>query len=437
MIDRIKDLIGRTKGVSDWRILASDREGAERYYVGRALDMGRGGRAREWSVRLYSDGESPKGRTRGSAACFIRPGMSEAEMERSLERCAYAASLAQGPWHPLVEPNASRAPLPAPPLASGSMEGWASRFSEALFAEDSLADPRINSLELFIRRCRKRIVNSRGLDEEFETARADCEYIVQARGRAEEVELFHQTSFGAFDDAAIRGDARRQLRMAGDRAAAAPVAGLGSLKGLPVILSGDEAIAGFFGYFMSKIDARAVFEKTSDASPGYRFCPEGADCDAVSLSLIAFDGRLPDAEPVDPDGLRLGDRAAIESGWVAGLHGEAKYCHFLGLPPQGSYVAARVAGGALSAAELGRGRHVECASFSDFAMDPTTGDFGGEIRLGYLRDGEAATPFSGGAISGRMADNLASLRFSAETARAGGMLAPERVRLLKASTPSG
>ena len=437
MIDTLKDRISKAKGVDDWLILQSDREGLERYYVGKRLDMARGSRAREWSVRLFADGDSAAGKTRGSAACFIRSGMSDSEISSALERCAYSASLAQGPWHPLLEPNASRAALPIPPLASGSMERWSTRFADAFFAEDSLSDPSINSLELFIRRNRKRIVNSRGLEEEFETARAMCEYIVQASGASEAVEIFHETSLGAFDEAAIRSDAARQLRLAADRALAVPAGGLGSLKGIPVILSGAQAVSGFFGYFMAKTDARALFEKTSDAVPGFRFCDEGSDRDAVTLSLTAFDERIPDAEPVDSDGLRLVDRAAIEAGRVASLHGAAKYCHFLGLPPKGGYGAARVEGGALSAAELRRGPYVECVSFSDFTMEPTTGDFGGEVRLGYLHDGNAKTPFSGGAISGRMAENLASLRFSKETALAGDLMAPECVKLFAVSASNG
>jgi predicted Zn-dependent protease len=437
MIEKLKDLIGKTQGVADWKIVQADREGLERYYLGKRLDMARGTRERECELRIFSDCDSPQGRTRGGAACFIRSGMSDSEISKALERCAYSASRAQGPWYPLLEPNVSRQSLPLPPLASGSMEEWSKRFAEAFYAEDSCSDPRINSLELFIKRCRKRIVNSRGLDEEFETARANCEYIVQAGGATEGVELFHETSMGVFDEAAIRSDIARQLKLAGDRASAEPANGLGSLKGLPVILSGAQAVSAFFGYFMAKTNARAVFEKTSEAAPGYRFCPEGADRDAVTLTLMAFDQRIPDAEPVDSDGLRLGDRAAIEAGKVASLYGEAKYCHFLGLPPKGGYGAARVSGGALSAAELRRGPYIECVSFSDFTMDPTTGDFGGEVRLGYLSDGKASRPFSGGAISGRMGENLASLRFSKETALAGNMMAPECVKLFAASASNG
>jgi len=58
--------------------------------------------------------------------------------------------------------------------------------------------------------------------------------------------------------------------------------------------------------------------------------------------------------------------------------------------------------------------HLEAAAFSDFFVDETTGDFGGELRLGYLvRDGKRI-PIRGGSITGSMAQNRGKVRFSRE-----------------------
>jgi len=53
--------------------------------------------------------------------------------------------------------------------------------------------------------------------------------------------------------------------------------------------------------------------------------------------------------------------------------------------------------------------------FSDFFVDPTGGDFGGEIRLAYLvRDGRRVA-VTGGSVTGTVPANRGRIRLSAET----------------------
>jgi predicted Zn-dependent protease len=434
MIEKIKGLIGGLSGVDDWKITETDRESLERYYLGRSMDMARGSRVREYAVCLFSDASDAAGKTRGAADCVIRPGMSETEAARALELCLSSASKSRGTWYPLLEKNRPGRQAATPALAKGKMEEWASRFADAFYSEDSSSDSRsdarINSLELFIRRKRSRIVNSRGLDENFESAEAMCEYIVQAKGPREEVEVYRESTMGRFDEASIRSELALQLRLAADRSRAKGMNELGaSLKGLPVIISGSEAMSQYFGYYVARTDARNAYDGASDAAPGYRFSQEGDPGDAMNLAMAAFDERIPAAEPVDSDGLALSDLSVIEDGKVLSLHGEAKYCQLLGLAPRGGHKAARVSGGSLSGGDLRSGEHIECVSFSDFSLADKTGDFGGEIRLGYYSKGGERIPFSGGALSGNVAENARGLKFSRETALAGNLIAPECLRL--------
>lgn len=57
-----------------------------------------------------------------------------------------------------------------------------------------------------------------------------------------------------------------------------------------------------------------------------------------------------------------------------------------------------VSGGTMTEAELRKIPHLEITEFSCFDMDPVSGTFGGEIRLGYESDGKTrqavtAAPF--------------------------------------------
>lgn len=442
MVERVKAAIAALSGVDDWLLRETDREARERFYAGGRLDMARGSRVRECAVTLHSDDEGPAGKARGSASCVIRAGMSAAEIARSLELCRLAASLSRGPWFPLIEGKGAGPGYPPPALGAGKMEDWAERFSGAFLSggagKPSGETARLNSLELFVRRERVRVLNSRGVDESYEAADAYCEYIVQAEGEKEEIELFRDVSYASFDESAVRSDLEFQLRLAEDRAAAAPLGELGdAARGLPVILSGSEAMGAFFGYFLERTDARNVYDGASDSRAGSLFGAEGSGGDALSLTLVGRDDRLSAAVPVDSDGLGLSELAVVSGGKVLSLHGEAKYCGLLGLSPRGAYRAGLVAGGSLSAAEMRGGSHVECVSFSAFEMEAATGNFGGEVRLGYYSDGKRRVPFSGGAVSGRMKSALEGLRFSRETAAAGNLIAPECALLPSVSVSSG
>ena len=52
--------------------------------------------------------------------------------------------------------------------------------------------------------------------------------------------------------------------------------------------------------------------------------------------------------------------------------------------------------------------------FSDFRLDPVTGDFGAEMRLAYWFDGERRRPVTGGSISGSVTELRSTMKRSFE-----------------------
>ena len=62
-------------------------------------------------------------------------------------------------------------------------------------------------------------------------------------------------------------------------------------------------------------------------------------------------------------------------------------------------------------------------------MDSQTGDFGGELRLGYLIEGGNRTPVTGGSITGNMRECLPGMRLSSTIERTAKLRAPRAVRI--------
>ena len=57
------------------------------------------------------------------------------------------------------------------------------------------------------------------------------------------------------------------------------------------------------------------------------------------------------------------------------------------------------------------------------------GDIAGEIRLGYLHDGDTVTVVEGGSVSGTMRELASTMRFSREQKQYNNYLIPALTRL--------
>jgi predicted Zn-dependent protease len=70
-------------------------------------------------------------------------------------------------------------------------------------------------------------------------------------------------------------------------------------------------------------------------------------------------------------------------------------------------------------------------AFSAMSPDPFTGDFVGEIRLGYELQHGTSRPVRSGSISGNLFDVLANARLSKESAALGDYYGPRAMRFPK------
>ena len=131
----------------------------------------------------------------------------------------------------------------------------------------------------------------------------------------------------------------------------------------------------------------------------------------------------------DAEGAPVRDALLIADGTVRRFIGSRQFSCYLGLEDSfipGNYA---VSGGSCSEEELRGGTCLEAVDFSDFQVDPITGDIAGEIRLAYLRRDGKVTPVSGGSVSGNMRDFIRDIRMSRETEQQDCLLLPALTRL--------
>lgn len=413
MIQRIIAALGRNGKASDWRISETVKRGAEWYLVGSTLDTSRSVETVSYSVAVYADAGEGDSKTRGAYSLTVHPSADDAELDAALARALSAARGMKNPWYPIPGPGdaAKAVPLPANAFSRASIEDSMGGLRNALYRHDGEHGARINSLELFLSRRDERIVNSRGLDVSWSHYVAYTEFIVNARSEGkEEVELFGDLEFSAPDADRLAKAVKDRMDQARDRLVAVPTP---SCDGLPVLFKGDLACQ-IYGYWFNAAQAQAAYEKTAAFALGEDTGTPGGTGDAIGLAAVPAVAGSPRSCPYDADGFGLAPVACIRDGKLAALAGPMKYARYLGIEPTGALPLFELAPGKLSVRELASKPHLEAVAFSDFFVDETTGDFGGELRLGYRVEGGERIPVSGGSITGNLAQNRGKILLSRE-----------------------
>lgn len=411
MLDRIIKAIRADGRASDFRLTETAKTGIEWYFSRTALDTARSVRTREYSLTLYVDGDGSEGRTRGAYAVSIHPGSADTEIRSAVNRAVRAASGMKNPWYPIPEPSTLR-PAPMPSGFQGAapeqaMEG----LRAALYRPDGTDGASINSLELFLSREDVRVVNSRGVDVSWTEWSGFTEFVVNASAPGSaEVELYGNREFSDPDPGRLTSAVRELLIRARDRLRARPTP---ACDGMPILFRGEQAMK-LYGYWFGNAQSKASFEKTAAFAIGEDVSGGDGGGDPIGLKAVSYVPGSTASAPYDSDGVPLGSVECIVGNRLSRLVGPLKYAHYLGIEPTGGFRLFELAPGARSIADLAARPHLEAAAFSDFFVEETTGDFGGELRLGYLFDGKTGTPVSGGSITGNLGENRGRILLSSE-----------------------
>jgi len=389
--------------VDAWKIREENIESEEYFFVGNKVDLGRAKKVKKYEVTVYRDFEEGEKKYRGSSTVTVSPGTTAEEIVHSIQEAFFAAGFAKNPWYPMAPKFSRRFETAEHDLHDLSRDAIG-----AIFDNEKPYNSWLNSVEIFVTRNGYRILNSEGVDVAFSKYRTYIESIVSSSGR-EEVELYDQLLLELPDSERIRERISRLLLMVCERANAVPTP---ALDRIPVVLTGEPAKE-VMRYYLKQADARLKYDRISEAEPGDSV-QSGESGDKITLEVV------PELEgsyfslPVDNDGFIIGKRTVIENGILRNYWGDIKYSHYLGIEPTGAVLNFSVGHGSLSIDEMRKVDHLEVTNFSAVDVDETTGDFGGEIRLGWYFDGSERIVVSGGSVTGNLRE-LESIYLSKET----------------------
>ncbi len=404
-------------GIKTYLISETDKESLECFFVKKRLDLKRSTDTKEVEVTVYRAFEKDGKDMLGSSIVQIHPGQGKEEILDVLAGAYRAAALVSNPYYELPS---GRKEEPVPANGRFAADGLAESMKnvcQELFAADHRTDVFLNSAEVFLRRHKTHILNSSGVDVRYETYDVWGEYVVQCV-EPQDVETYHQFKYRDLEagDLQKRVEEAFETTLARARASKAPKAGV-----YTVLLSGDQ-VKTLFDYYLSRASTNMVYQKYSNYEVGCQVQGGQVEGDLLTIRLKAKD-------PYSPEGIPMKDRTLLEEGVLKTLHGGARFAYYLGVEPTGKYRCISVPVGSTPLEEMKSKPYLHLVSFSDFQMDDFTGHFGGEIRLGFLYDGETVTPVTGGSVSGSILDVQDRLTFSKERYHSADYDGPFAVRI--------
>ena len=401
MIEKILAAL-KESGVEQYQITESREESAELFFIRRSLDMRRIKEIRQAEVVVYKEFWEGENHLMGSASVQVQESFSQEEMAGLFRDALYAAGFVKNKFSELYPGQTQEARAVSDGFGGRSLTEIAGEFSGAMFAEDREEEVFLNSAEIFATKVTRRILNSRGVDVGYEKNRVEGEFVVQCTA-GQDVETYQDFAYDGMNTDALRQKVRRAMEMTRARAEAQSAPPAGEYR---VILSGPY-VKTILGYYVERSGSYMIY-------PEYSSFRQGCDVQGGDVEKERINLTLKATVPYSAEGIPMKDRRLVQDGKLQFIHGGNRFAYYLQVEPTGNYAGFQAPQGSVSLEEMRRTPCLEVVNFSDFQMDELGGHFGGEIRLGFLYDGEKRIPVTGGSINGNILDVQKKLVFSRE-----------------------
>jgi len=415
MEDILLHLLRTTPQIHEFSVQFRQTDSAEWFYIRHKLDQSRRKSVKYGFVKLYVDHDGK----RGHAEFIAYPSHTEDDLKHLIADAVASAKLIENQAYVLPE-KAEAKPL----LETVDRIELGKKIIDFTFAMEAKYQGEINSFEVFTNTHAIRFVNSNQTDVTYGVNDAFLEMIVNANDGEKEIELMREWRFASFDPRQMEIRYEEVFREARDRASAMPTP---DLKKADLILGGEN-VKELFGIYRSATNANSIFNKASTFTQGQNV-QENAVGDKISFTMTDRLVASCANAPIDEDGVLLKPVKILDQGVFTTIWGESRYCQYLDVKITGNLKNMDVASGSKSLSEIERSNAIEVLDFSSFVVDETSGDFGGEIRLGYLIKDGVKTAISGGSINGNLLELHQNIELSVERQDIDRFSGPLKIRI--------
>ncbi|MGL4773351.1 MAG: metallopeptidase TldD-related protein [Clostridium sp.] len=380
----------KDSNIDEYLVREDKIESSELFFIKKELDMNRRKKVRKYEVVVYKNFEKDGEKFKGSATINLYPTMSYEELCEGVKGAYFAAgfvcnkhyTLPKGEVVPFVEATSD--------IKEMGVDKAALEMAEGLFKYDNFEKGFVNSGEIFAIKKKTRIVNSEGIDVSYESYETNGEYIAEWIENGD-VETYRDFKFGEALKEELGRSVKETIEITEQRDKACELPKSGKYT---CIISGP-AVEEFAFYYKGKSNAANIYQRYSDFKVGENVQGEGVIGDKINMDLIA-------KVPYSEEGLSLKDTVLIEDGVLKTLHGESRFSQYLEVNAAPNFPYVKIHGGSKSIDDMKNGDYINVVNFSGFQVDMLTGDFAGEIRLAFVKEGDKIVPVTGGSISGSL-----------------------------------
>lgn len=436
MLQRTVEALRKEEGVHDWLARHIRKTSTQYYVIGSRPESRRRVQSEKVVVTVMNDhgpSDGGQGRARGEAQVTVLPGDLGAEtgLRHKLGQAVFMARLADNSLYGLPAPTE----YPAVELADPVIQSRPQQVAEELVQRllKALADEndvRLSSAEAFVEEIQIELQNSRGCHGHQTQTSLLLDWVLLAASTKDEMESHIAIERRRAADLDAPALVRRYAQYARDALVATPP----RTGTFPVVVS-DEALEELLvsqGYspLIYRSSAQLKYQRMTPWEVGasvFARAPSGDAFTMYSDALLPFGMR---SGTFDAEGLACQRLPIIENGVLSRFWAEQRYAEYLGVPATGTFGNMEIAAGARPFSGLldDDATLYHIVAFSAMSPDPLTGDFVGEIRLGYELTAGRARPIRGGSISGNLFDVLARAQLSRETAFLGDYSGPRAMR---------
>lgn len=432
MLHTIVTALRETEGAHDWIVRQVNRNSTQSYLIGTELESSRRVHSERYQVTVLNDHPARAGGStaRGEAEATILS-TDLPDLKRKLSELVFVASLTDN--HPFALPG----PADYPPVAtadpvlmsnpSDAIDQVTRDLLHALRQEEAV---RLSSAEIFVEDNQITQQSSAGAAGSKRATDLILELVLLATGEHDEMESNVTLHCRRASDLDVPAVAHRHAQYARD----ALVARTPRTGTYPVVVS-DEALAELLvgdwdSPLVLRSSAQAKYQQISPWELGQSVLPGPARGDPIvihSNALLDYGTRSGSFDNEGHPGQRV---LVVDNGILRSFWGPSRYAQYLGIPSTGDFGNLELAAGSQPFGSLlsDTGTFYHIVSFSAMSPDPITGDFVGEIRLGYELNHGVASPIRGGSISGNLLTALAAARLSSETVLLTGYYGPRAAR---------
>jgi predicted Zn-dependent protease len=436
MLQRTVKAIRKAEGVHDWLARYIRKTSTQYYVIGSRPENRRSVQSEKVVVTVMNDhipSTGGQGKVRGEAEATILPGHfgDAAGLEHKLGQAVFMARLADNSLYGLPAP----ANYPSVELADPVIQSRPEQVAEELVQRllTALADEkgvRLSSAEAFVEETQIELQNSRGCHGRQTQTSLLLDWVLLAASTNDEMESHIAVERRRAADLDVAALVQRYAQHARD----ALIAGPPRTGAFPVVVS-DEALEELLvsqGYspLIYRSSAQLKYQRMTPWEVGASVIARTPSGDAFTMyshALLPFGMR---SGSLDAEGLACQRLPVIEKGVLSRFWAAQRYAEYLQIPATGTFGNMEIAAGTRPFSGLldDDATFYHIVAFSAMSPDPLTGDFVGEIRLGYELTAGCARPIRGGSISGNLFEVLASAQLSRETVFLGDYLGPRAMR---------